>query len=148
MDDPKRLKPIIKLAEQEKGDAGRLLTDARNQQQTDNRQLGQLQGFYNDYARQFEEAVGVGMNSRQLTDFRTFISNIDDAIARKKREIKHIDHKVEEHRRDWVEKYQRTEALTGLQKQLSEQEKIKTTRRDQKEADDRSKDTKPHTKGR
>ncbi len=137
MDDPKRLEPIIKLAEQKKSDAGRRLASARDRQTTDQQQLNQLQEFLAEYNARFEQAAGAGMNAQQLCDYRIFLSNIDNAIAQKKQDSVRADRKVEESRHDWLEKHQRTEALVGAHEHMVRQQVSQRARREQKETDDR-----------
>tara|TARA_R110000787_G_scaffold73381_3_gene163398 strand:- start:9896 stop:10348 length:453 start_codon:yes stop_codon:yes gene_type:complete len=137
MDDPKRLEPIIKLAEQKKSDAGRRLASARDRQTTDQQQLNQLQEFLAEYSVRFEQAAGAGMNAQQLRDYRIFLSNIDNAIAQKKQDSVRADRKVEESRHDWLEKHQRTEALIGAHEHMVRQQVAQRARREQKETDDR-----------
>lgn len=137
MDDPKRLEPIIKLAEQKKSDAGRRLASARDRQTTDQQQLTQLQEFLAEYNARFEQAASAGMNAQQLCDYRIFLSNIDNAIAQKKQDSVRADRKVEESRHDWLEKHQRTEALVGAHEHMVRQQVSQRARREQKETDDR-----------
>lgn len=137
MDDPKRLEPIIKLAEQKKSDAGRRLAGARDRQTADLQQLNQLQDFYAEYSARFAQAAAAGMNAQQLCDFRIFLSNIENAMVQKRQDSMRADRKVEESRHDWLEKHQRTEALTGAHEHMVRQQVSKRARREQKESDDR-----------
>ena len=137
MDDPKRLDSIIKLAEQKKLDAGLDLVSARTQQSLELQQLEQLQEFYDEYSRRFEQAASVGMNARQLNDYRTFLQNLEGAIQQKSHQLMEADNHVEERRHEWVDKHLRSENLANFSDQLSRQKLIKNNRREQKEADDR-----------
>lgn len=137
MDDPKRLDSIIKLAEQKKLDAGLDLVSARTQQSLELQQLEQLQEFYDEYSRRFEQAASVGMNARQLNDYRTFLQNLEGAIQQKSHQLMEADNHVEKRRHEWVDKHLRSENLANFSDQLSRQKLIKNNRREQKEADDR-----------
>ena len=137
MDDPKRLDSIIKLAEQKKLDAGVDLVSARNQQSLELQQLEQLQAFYDEYCQRFEQATSVGMNARQLNDYRTFLQNLEGAIQQKSHQLMEADTNVDERRHEWVDKHLRSENLANFSDQLSRQKLIKNNRREQKEADDR-----------
>ena len=137
MDDPKRLDPIMRLAEQKKSDAGRHLNSARNQQTQDQQQLEQLQGFYDEYLQQFERATSVGMNARQLSDFRIFLNNLESAIKQKSQQLVQADNHVEERRGEWLEKHQRSETLVSFQDKLSQQKSLSHSRKEQRELDDR-----------
>lgn len=137
MDDPKRLDSIIKLAEQKKLDAGLDLVSARTQQSLELQQLEQLQEFYDEYSRRFEQAASVGMNARQLNDYRTFLQNLESAIQQKSHQLMEADNHVEKRRHEWVDKHLRSENLANFSDQLSRQKLIKNNRREQKEADDR-----------
>ena len=137
MDDPNRLDSIIKLADQKKSDAGRDLKYARNQQIQDQQQLKQLQDFYDEYLRQFKQATSIGMNARQLSDFRTFLNNLESAISQKNQQLMQADSRVEERRDEWRGKHQHSEMLADYQGKLSHQNIVKNTRREQKEVDDR-----------
>ena len=137
MDDPTRLDPIIQLAEQKKQDAGRDLVGARNQQSIEQQQMEQLQEFYSEYSRRFEEAASAGMNARQLSDYRTFLHNLESAIKQKDLQLREADSNVEARRDEWVNKHQRSKNLENFSDQLSRQILLNKSRREQKEADDR-----------
>jgi flagellar protein FliJ len=138
MDDPRRLDSIIKLAEQKKHDAGRDLVGARNQQNLEQQQLEQLEEFYGEYTRRFEQAASTGMNARQLNDYRVFMHNLESAIKQKYQQLREADNNVEARRDEWIDKHQRSKNLTNFSDQLSREKLLKNTRREQNESDDRS----------
>ena len=138
MDDPRRLDPIIKLAEQKKHDAGRDLVGARKQQSLEQQQLEQLEEFYSEYTQRFEQAASAGMNARQLNDYRVFLHNLESAIKQKYEQLRQADNNVEARRDEWIAKHQHSKNLNNFGDQLSREKVLNNSRREQKESDDRS----------
>lgn len=138
MDDPKRLEPVVKLAEKHSNDAGYRLAAARNRQNADQQQLVQLQQYYAEYAKRLATDASSGMSVDQLRNYRTFLNNLGSAIEQKKLELQGSDKALEENRQDWVDKHQRNKALTDAQRQMLIRQQRRREKLDQKEVDDRA----------
>lgn len=134
----KRFRQLEQMAEHVRDEAGRELSDVREKHSKEQAQLEQLSGFYEEYRQRFNTAGAAGMNARQLSDFRAFFGQLDQAMQAQRQSLVQSDANVLKRQNVWVEKHQRTLSLSQALEQVEKERLEQRNKREQKESDERS----------
>jgi flagellar FliJ protein len=133
-----RFQQLEKMAENACDQAGRELSQAQDNHSKEQDQLNQLTGFFDEYRERFNSKGATGMNARQLSDFRTFFGQLDNAIESQRQVMVDMGAKVVERQTLWIEKHQRTSSLSQALENVKKEQLMQRNKREQKEVDDRS----------
>jgi flagellar export protein FliJ len=134
----KRFQQLEKMAENACDKAGRELGEAQDSHNKEQAQLEQLTGFFDEYRERFNSAGATGMNARQLSDFRAFFGQLDNAIEAQRQTLIDLGAQVTERQTLWVEKHQRNQSLSQALVQVQKEQLLQRNKREQKEQDERS----------
>lgn len=133
----RRLRPIAGLARNKEDRAAVAVGECARQLHAQERQLAELEDFHQDYLRRFHEVGRSGADVQRLNEYRRFIEQLGQAVARQRRLVDEARRRLEAAGRRWSEVRSRRRVLDKVIDRLQAHEYRETERRLQREADDR-----------
>ena len=137
----KRMTPVVKVAENREQAAARLLGEARQRLEQQQRKLEELTTYRDQYSREFQHCSGQGMGVARLQDFRLFLARLNQAIEQQQRVVERCRQDCERQRLNWVDSRTRTQALGKVVDRYQREERHQAERREQHETDERAQRT-------
>ena len=134
----KRLKPIIKIAEEREQVAVRGYLQA---QQTHNGRLARLDelvAYREEYQGKFISTDSVARTAFQFNDYRAFLLRLDAIIEEQKRLVALSATDMESKRIEWLKKREKSQSLEKVAEKFMKEEQLQQNQKEQKEADERS----------
>ncbi len=134
----KRMKPLAEVAESRERTAARLLGEQRKALTEAETKLAELLGYRDEYAKKLEFSGGISIDARRMYDFRVFLSRLSEAIVHQQRRVEQSRKEYETKRHQWYETRTKIRAVDKIIERYRGDEARASERRDQTEADDRS----------
>lgn len=134
----KRMDPVVKVAENREQAAARLLGEAQQRLQQQERRLGELVEYRDQYSQQFQHSSGQGMGVARLQDYRVFLARLNDAIQQQHIVVERCRQDCERQRGHWMATRTRTQALGKVVERYRREERHAAERREQHDLDERA----------
>jgi flagellar FliJ protein len=133
----KRLKPVVKIAEDRERAAARLMGDS--QRLVDERQarLDELIAYRREYSAQFAGGAAPARSALQINDFRLFLQRLDEIIRQQQRLLDDSHRELEQKKQAWLNSRTKKAALEKAVTRFQADEYSRQARREQRESDDR-----------
>ncbi len=138
MSNRRRLEIIIDLYRRQEKQALEALGASQRRYQEMMQKLSSLEQYRNEYEQRGLGQSEQAFSAHELMEFRVFLNKLDQAVNDQKQLIQQQNQKVEQDRRQWRLKHQKTESLLKLDEK-SQIEAIKQIEKhEQLEQDNRS----------
>ncbi len=134
----KRMKPLAEVAESRERTAARVLGERRKALAEAEAKLAELLGYRDEYAKKLEFSGGVTTDARRMYDFRVFLSRLNEAIVHQQLRVEQSRKEYETKRHQWYATRTKIRAVDKIIERYRGDEARVLERRDQAEADDRS----------
>lgn len=134
----KRMTPVVKVAENREQAAARVLGEARQRLEQQQRKLDELITYRDQYSQEFQQRSGQGMGVARLQDFRVFLARLNEAIEQQRRLVERCHQNCERQRLQWVASRTRTQALGKVVDRYQREERRAAERREQHDTDERA----------
>lgn len=134
----KRFKPIVKLAESKEQQAAQVFGKSQQVLTAHELRLNELKTYRAEYMESFMSAGGQGISIAHMRNYRTFLGNLDKAIAQQETIVTESSTAMNKDKSQWFESLSRKKALCKVVDKYKYQEQRKDARNEQKEADDRT----------
>lgn len=134
----KRMTPVVKVAESREQAAARVLGEARQRLEQQQRKLEELTTYRDQYSLEFQQCSGQGMGVARLQDFRLFLARLNEAIEQQRRLVERCQQDCERRRLQWVATRTRTQALGKVVDRYQREEQRVAERREQRDSDERA----------
>lgn len=133
-----RLNVIVELNVRNEQTTLEALGSIQQQRQAAETQLENLKVYRQDYEVKYQSIAKVGVNIKQLLEFKAFMSKLDLAIDEQKQVVLGVEKQLVSTREQWAQQHQKTESMqkvctAAVKKELKEEDK-----REQNEQDDRA----------
>lgn len=137
MKDSQRLRPVVRVAQQEERNAARQLGATMRQLETQQQQLNDLMTYRDEYDAYYREATKSGLSVAQVRDFQIFISRLDNAIAQQQRYLISCQQNYELSKSKWRGAHGHSKMIDKVVENRQEIERQEMRVREQREQDDR-----------
>jgi flagellar FliJ protein len=134
----KRIKPVVKLAENNEQDAAATLGASRKKLQEAERKLTELVHYQDEYSRQFNQSGGQVLRGVNINEYRLFLGRLNTAIEQQQLLIEQIRLEAEQKKQNWLGKRVRAQALGKVEDKYKREEVREQDKREQKEMDEYS----------
>ncbi|MCA1806069.1 MAG: flagellar export protein FliJ [Xanthomonadaceae bacterium] len=134
----KRMTPVVKVAENREQAAARILGEARQRLEQQQRKLDELGTYRDQYSSEFQQRSGQGMGVACLQDFRVFLARLNEAIEQQQRLVERCRQESERQRLNWLSTRTRTQALGKVVDRYRREERHQAERREQLDTDERA----------
>lgn len=133
-----RLQPVTRVASMRERNAAQALGHSRHSMTECEARLTELLAYREEYTRRLQSAGGEGMNAREVNEYRTFLTRLNEAIAHQQQRMQLIRQEYEQTRRHWQAQRTHSLALDKVVARYRHQETRQGERREQRESDDRA----------
>lgn len=134
----KRMNPLVHVAEHREQAAARRLGQVQQRLQQHQARLRELMGYRDEYNLKFQQTCSVGVDVKQLQEYRLFLGRLNDAIAQQHRVVASAERDVEHARTAWLGTRTRSQALEKVRERFVAAERQEAERREQADLDERS----------
>ena len=134
----KRLKPIIKIAEEREQEAVKVFVELQNMLQTKQAKLDELLQYKEEYQKKFTSSDSGSRSAFQFNDYLAFLRRLDIIIAEQRRVITQVEQEVAVKRQEWLKKREKTQALGKAAERYQNEERALIDKKEQKDADERA----------
>jgi len=131
-----RFKPIHNIAQQREDVAAQTLGRMQRELASHNLKLSELVKYYQDYIARFNEQAVKGMSVVQVQSYQNFISQLETAIAEKKKHISRISEACDSSRADWTVERQKSQVLEKVIIRYQKQERQAFNKQEQRRTDE------------
>ncbi len=132
----KRMQPIVGIAENREKEAARELGVYQQNLQEQELKLNNLIAYRDEYARQFEQHCGQGLDAVRAHDYRMFLQKLNDAIVQQRETVHNARVASEQKRQVWLGTRTHAQAIDKLQGRYQRAERQQDERRQQQESDE------------
>jgi len=133
-----RLNVIVELNAKNEKNALQALGDIQKQRIAAKQQLDSLMVYLQDYKDKYQSMLAMGVNVKQLLEFRAFMNKIDKAIEDQQQVIVDVEKQVESARMHWERQHQKTRSMQKVCDAAIKEELKAENKREQNEHDDRA----------
>ena len=133
----KRLQPICDFTKRKEDEAAKVVARASQNLNSQKQRLVDLKNYRAEYAQQFAQAGGAGLNASRMRDYQNFMGNLSKVIDQQQSAIQVLEREFEAKKRQWLAERSRTKALTTVQDRYVSKETLQEEKKLQKEIDDR-----------
>jgi len=134
----RRLKPVVRVAENREQQAARALGVAQTRLGQAQQQLEELQRYRDDYRQRFQQAGATGMGAAQLEDYQQFLHKLGQAIEQQGQQVVQATQEAEAKRALWFASRGKVRMLDTVVARYQAIEDQQASRREQREQDERS----------
>lgn len=142
----KRIRPVVKLAENSEHDAAVSLGTSRKKLQDAEHKLAELIQYREEYNQQFNQSGGQGLRGVNINEYRLFLGRLNTAIEQQQLFIEQTRLEAEQQKQAWLGKRVRAQALGKVEDKYKRQEAREQDKREQKEMDEYASRSKDHLK--
>ncbi len=134
----RRLEPVVKVAESSEQRAAQALGDSQLALTQAEQRQAELENYRQEYTQRFHAAGALGMTAVQMMDYRTFLANLDRAIAEQTMLVEHASSLVEQQREAWFSQRGKVKMLDNVVARYRADEQRDANRKEQGDQDERS----------
>ena len=134
----RRLKPVANATETKLNQAVRALGSVQSELHLQLARLQELKSYQSEYQQRFKDHSGGGTNLTQIMNYRTFMLNLDRAIAQQNQMVAATEKKLHQQRKVWQQLQSKLKALETVVQKYELAEQKDQDRKEQKEVDDRA----------
>ncbi len=132
-----RLNVIVELNARNEKTTLKALGSIQQQRQEAETQLENLKVYRQDYETQYQSIAKIGVNIKQLLEFRAFMSKLDLAIEEQQQVILGVEKQLSSTRIQWEQQHQKTKSMQKVCEAAVKEELKAEDKREQNEQDDR-----------
>lgn len=136
----RRLRPVVRLAQQRERDAARQLGNDLRQVEQEQKQLDSLIEYRDQYAADYQSAGREGLSAIQLRDYQLFLQRLDSAIMQQQQKLMACRRYCEQSQAEWQHKHGRSKMIDKLVENRRQAEDRLRDEQEQRELDDRPRD--------
>src|SRR5262245_15050791 len=126
---------LVELAEKRRDAAARRLGASLSQLRESSARLDMLERYREEYRRRLGEAGTRGLGAEELRNWRGFFERLEEAVAQQRAEMTAVQGGVEALRGRWIAERQRERSFGMLAERAAAEQRLKESRREQKQAD-------------
>jgi len=144
MSKSQRLKPIVKVAQDNEKKAAKLLAESQKvsiDRQARLDELKSYRSYRDDYQLRFNGAETTSRSAYQLRDFRIFLDRLDKVIDQQQRLVTLSLQDLERKKQSWMEQNSKFKALGKAVSRFRDGELAAENLKEQRELDERSQRT-------
>ena len=134
----RRILTVVRLARHEVEAAARALAEAQQFLEAQRQRLGELEVYRSDYARRLQQQGSGGMSIARLTDYRAFLSRLDEAIHQQRQRVAQGEAELERRTDAWRQARLRHRSVDSYHQRCLEEEQREAWKKEQKESDERA----------
>jgi flagellar FliJ protein len=134
----KRLKPLIKLAEEREQVAIKQYVETQKIHRDRQARLEELQSYKTEYQNRFVSADSAARSAFQFNDYLAFLSRLDSIITEQRRLVVQCEKELELKRKAWLKRREKAQALGKAAERFLNEERAIQNKREQKDADERA----------
>jgi len=134
----KRIKPIVKLAEDREQVAIKQLQDTLNTQRDRQARLDELLAYKEEYQGKFSAAESNARSTFQFNDYLAFLRRLDVILGEQHRLVAVSEKEVEQRRLAWMKLREKTQSLEKAGERFLTEERSIQDKKEQKDADERA----------
>lgn len=112
--DPAQLDKVALVARSEESRAASAHQEQQRNVNASEERLGQLEQFRCEYEKRLEAMAATGMDARQMSEYRRFLSSLDEAISRQGVEVARGHENLSDRRENLVDRSLRRGSLDEL----------------------------------
>ena len=144
MSRPDALQTVIRVSEEREREATRLTVERRQQLESQEARMTELEDYRRQYLEQFHQAGSRGLGVGQLNEYRIFLSRLDQALQQQQQMVSRCRQSFEESRQHWLIRRQERRAVEKLAERRREEALRLALRREQKENDEFASRSRPN----
>ncbi len=133
-----RLNVIVELNARNEKDTLKELGAAQQKKQQAEKQLEDLKLYRQEYEVKYQSIAKIGLNIKQLLEFKAFMSKLDKAIAEQEQVVVGVEQQLINTRKQWEQQHQKTKSMQKVCEAAVKEEIKVEEKREQNEQDDRS----------
>jgi len=133
-----RLNVIVELNARNEQTSLKALGAVQQQKQAAETQLENLKQYRQDYELKYQSIAKVGLNIKQLLEFKAFMSKLDQALAEQEQVVASVGKQLIVSRKKWEQQHQKTKSLQKVCEAAIKDELKVEEKREQNEQDDRA----------
>lgn len=133
-----RLEPVVKVAEDREQQAAQALGDSQLALTQASKRQAELENYRQEYTNRFHREGAVGMSAVQMVDYRTFLANLDRAIAEQVLLVQQAASMVDQQRQAWFNRRGKVKMLGNVVARYQADEQRDADRKEQGDQDERS----------
>ncbi|MDH5301480.1 MAG: flagellar export protein FliJ [Gammaproteobacteria bacterium] len=134
----KRLEQISKITKTQEDDMAKALAECQRRFQAHQKQLDDLQLYFQQYSAQIVQESSGGLNISRYQNMQAFLGNLTKAIEQQKRVVEQVRREYEHKRKLWMNKHNRNKAIDAVSQHHRQQEDAQDEKKLQRDIDDRS----------
>ncbi len=134
----KRLKPVIKIAQNREDDAALVLNEYRKVMDQQEAKLIELRQYHTEYTQRLNDNGRNGLNIAQINDYRHFIARLVVAVKQQEVQLASCEVQLKEKHDAWMQTRVHHQALDKVVDRYQQQEHQESEKREQSESDERS----------
>ena len=135
----KRMQSVVEVTANREREAARRLGEAQNREQAAAQRLDELIRYREEYTRQF--ADNVSLPAARLQDYRVFLNRLNQAVEAQQKLLVRAEQDCAAQRSLWLEIHTRVKALGKVALRYRDAERSDHDRREQKDTDEHSSNT-------
>jgi len=133
-----RLEPVVKVAENREQQAAQALGDSQLALTQAQQRQAELETYRKEYIDRFHTAGAAGMSAVQMADYRTFLANLDRAIAEQTVLVQQAANAVDQQREAWFARRGKVKMLGNVVSRYRADERRVADRKEQGDQDERA----------
>lgn len=137
----RRLGPVARVARQNERNAARQLGDSLHNAEQQQKQLNDLIDYRDQYVADFKAAGKEGLTAIKLRDYQLFLSRLDAAIMQQQQKLAASHQDCEQSQAEWQHRHGHSKMIDKVVENRKTAEKRKLGEQEQREQDDRPKDS-------
>jgi len=134
----KRLEQISKITKGQEEEIARALADCQRRFQAQQKQLQDLELYFQQYSQEIVQVSGAGLNISRYQNMQLFLGNLTKAIEQQKTIVEQLRREYEHKKKLWLNKHNRNKAMDNITDRYRLQEDIQDEKKVQREIDDRA----------
>ena len=133
-----RMAPVQKVLGSSERDRARDLGSAQQQLSVAEAKLRDLQQYYEDYQKGFQDSARAGQNALRLRDYQLFLARLETAVNQQQQVVAQARAGVAGCTQRWQSAAQRVKAVDSVVGKWQQDEQRRVDRLEQKETDERA----------
>ncbi|KFI21983.1 flagellar export protein FliJ [Nitrosococcus oceani] len=134
----RRLYSLLRVAATQEQQAAKVLGETQHLFQQQQRQLGEMSDYREEYAQRCQSVGQKGISAQQLQQLQSFLARLDQAIYQQKQQVERSSQLLEQKRKGWFAVRSQVKALEKLQDRYQREERNLAAYHEQAEMDDRN----------
>jgi len=133
-----RLNVIVELNARNEKNTLKELGSTQQQKQEAEIQLDNLKVYRQEYEVKYQSIAKIGLNIKQLLEFKAFMSKLDKAIVEQEQVVIGVEKQLISTRKQWEQQHHKTSSMQKVCDAAVKEELKVEEKREQNEQDDRS----------